>query len=46
MPRLSIDISAHEHQQIKAMAALKGQGIKEYVLSRALVKNYGRIMGT
>ena len=37
MPRLSSDISAHEHQQIKAMAALKGQSIKEYVLSRALV---------
>lgn len=37
MPRLSIDISAHEHQQLKAMAALKGQSIKDYVLSRALV---------
>ena len=37
MPRLSIDISAHEHQQLKAMAALKGQSIKDYVLSRALI---------
>ena len=37
MPRLSIDISAHERQQLKAMAALKGQSIKDYVLSRALV---------
>ena len=37
MPRLSIDISAQEHQQLKAMAALKGQSIKDYVLSRALV---------
>ena len=37
MPRLSIDISAREHQQLKAMAALKGQTIKDYVLSRALV---------
>lgn len=37
MPRLSIDISAREHQQLKAMAALKGQSIKDYVLSRALI---------
>ena len=37
MPRLSIDISAREHQQLKAMAALKGQSIKDYVLARALV---------
>ena len=37
MPRFSIEISAQEHQQLKAMAALKGQSIKEYVLSRALV---------
>ncbi len=36
MPRLSIDISAQEHQQLKAMAALSGQTIREYVLSRAL----------
>ena len=37
MPRLSIDISAQQHQQLKAMAALKGQSIKDYVLARALV---------
>jgi uncharacterized protein (DUF1778 family) len=37
MPRLSIDISSEAHQQLKAMAALKGQSIKDYVLSRALV---------
>ncbi len=36
MPRLSIDISAQEHQQLKAMATLNGQTIREYVLSRAL----------
>lgn len=34
---MSIDISLQEHQQLKAMAALKGQSIKDYVLSRALV---------
>lgn len=37
MPRLSIDLSSQEHRQLKAMAALKGQSIKDYVLSRALV---------
>lgn len=37
MPRMSIDISLQEHQQLKAMAALKGQSIKDYVLNRALV---------
>ncbi len=36
MPRLSIDISPEEHQKLKAIAALKGQSIKDYVLSRAL----------
>ncbi len=36
MPRLSIDISAEEHQKLKAIAALKGQSIKDYVLGRAL----------
>ena len=37
MPRLSIDVSTQEHQQLKAMAALNGQSIKDYVLARALV---------
>jgi hypothetical protein len=36
MPRLSIDISQEEHQKLKAIAALKGQSIKEYVMARAL----------
>lgn len=36
MPRLSIDLNPQEHQQLKAMAALKGQSIKDYVLSRTL----------
>ena len=36
MPRLSIDITAEEHQKLKAIAALKGQSIKEYVLHRTL----------
>ena len=36
MPRLSIDVSPAEHQQLKVIAALKGQSIKDYVLSRSL----------
>jgi len=36
MPRLSIDITQEEHQKLKAIAALKGQSIKDYVLNRAL----------
>lgn len=36
MPRLSIDVSDQQHQQLKVVAALNGQSIKELVLSRAL----------
>jgi hypothetical protein len=36
MTRLSIDISPEDHQKLKAIAALKGQSIKDYVLGRAL----------
>lgn len=36
MSRLSIEIDAHQHQQIKAMAALKGVSIKDYILQAAL----------
>ena len=36
MPRISIDISAEEHQKLKAIAALKGVSIKDYVLKRTL----------
>ena len=35
MPRFSIDISPEDHQNLKAVAALKGQSIKDYVLGRA-----------
>lgn len=37
MPRLSIDLTPQERRQLKTMAALKGQSIKDYVLSPALV---------
>lgn len=36
MSRISIDVTAEEHQKLKAMAALKGKSIKEYVLERTL----------
>ncbi len=36
MPRLSIDISSEEHSRLKAIAALKGQSIKDFVLARTL----------
>lgn len=36
MPRLSIDITPEEHRQLKAIAALKGESIKDYVLKRTL----------
>ncbi len=36
MPRLSIDITPEEHRKLKAIAALQGVSIKNYVLKRTL----------
>ncbi len=36
MPRISIEVDDRQHQQIKAMALLSGQNIKEFVLSRTI----------
>lgn len=36
MSRISIDVTAKEHQKLKAMAALKGMSIKDYVIERTL----------
>ena len=36
MSRISIDVTPAEHQRLKAMAALQGQTIKEYVLASTL----------
>jgi len=36
MRRLSIDITPEQHQRLKAVAALQGKSIKDYVLERAL----------
>jgi uncharacterized protein (DUF1778 family) len=37
--RLSIDVTAEQHQKIKAVSALSGQSIKDYVLERVLPNN-------
>lgn len=34
--RLSIEITSEQHQHLKAIAALQGQTIKDYVLERTL----------
>ena len=36
MSRLSIEISAKQHQHIKTLAAVKGQSMKEFVMERLL----------
>ena len=36
MRRISIDITKGEHKKLKAMAALRGQSIRGYVLERTL----------
>jgi hypothetical protein len=36
MSRLSIDIDERQHQQIKAMAALQGKTIRDFVVERVL----------
>jgi hypothetical protein len=36
MSRISIEVTAEEHQRLKAFAALRGQTIKEYILERSL----------
>lgn len=34
MSRLTIDITAQQHQTLKALAALEGKSIKQYTLER------------
>jgi len=36
MSRISIDVTPQEHQRLKAMAALQGMSIKEFVLANTL----------
>jgi len=39
MSRLSIEISPEQHQKIKALAALQGQSIKDYILNKLFNTN-------
>lgn len=34
--RLSIDVTPEQHQRLKAIAALQGQSMRDYVLARIL----------
>ena len=36
MSRLTIDLTPEQHQKIKAIAAMQGKSIKEYVLNQIL----------
>lgn len=36
MSRISIDVTPEEHQRLKALAALQGKSIKEFVLERTI----------
>lgn len=36
MSRISIDVTPAQHQRLKALAALQGKSIKEFVLERTL----------
>jgi len=36
MSRISIDVTPEEHRKLKAVAALSGKTIKQYVMERAL----------
>ena len=36
MSRISIDVTDEEHQKLKALAALQGKSIKDYVIERTL----------
>jgi hypothetical protein len=36
MSRISIDVTSDEHKKLKAMAALHGKSIKDYVIERTL----------
>ena len=36
MSRISIDVTTEEHKRLKALAALQGKSIKDYVIERTL----------
>ena len=39
MSRLSIEISPEQHKKIKALAALQGQSIKDFILNKLFLVN-------
>ena len=41
MSRISIDVTDEEHKKLKAMAALRGKSIKDYVIERTLKGDQG-----
>jgi hypothetical protein len=41
MSRLTIDMTAQQHQSLKALAALQGKTIKQYALERLLPAESG-----
>ncbi len=43
MSRISIDVTPDEHKKLKALAALKGKSIKEFVLSATLGSQEGSV---
>ncbi|MEX1118715.1 MAG: hypothetical protein WEB60_07960 [Terrimicrobiaceae bacterium] len=36
MSRISIEVTPDQHRQLKAVAALSGQSIKDYILSQSI----------
>lgn len=45
MSRLTIDITDHQHQSLKAMAALQGKTIRQYALERLFPAQSGGDQG-
>jgi uncharacterized protein (DUF1778 family) len=41
MSRISIDVSSEQHQKLKAIAALKGMSIKDFVIESTLGASEG-----
>ena len=41
MSRITIDVTSEQHQQIKAMAAVQGKSIKEFVLEKLFPADVG-----
>jgi hypothetical protein len=44
MSRLTIDVTEHQHQTLKAMAALEGKSIKQYAVERLFPSDEERAM--